>query len=294
MRDLPEAVMRLVDAALAEDIGDGDITTESLVDRTAAGRAVIIPREDCVVCGLDLAACVYEAIDPRIELRTLFEDGACVSRGQAIANVSGPLAPILTGERTVLNFLQRLCGIATAANRIRKKTAQKVVVLDSRKTVPGWRWLDKYAVRTGGCRNHRMGLYDGILIKDNHIACCGSIAEAVRRARERAPEGMAVEIEVEDMDGLKEALKSGVDLVMLDNFSPEQAKKAAALAGKGTAIEISGGIDEANIEQYLRSENVDFISMGALTHSVMAADIGMDVVVDRDKSKVESLLRIEC
>jgi len=280
VRDFPEAVMRLVDAALAEDIGDGDITTESLVDQSALGKAQIIPREDCVACGLRLAACIYEAVDPRIEVETMHQDGAVVMTGQTLAQISGPLGPILTGERTVLNFLQRLSGIATTSRRISERAAQRVVVLDSRKTVPGWRWLDKYAVRTGGCSNHRMGLYDGILIKDNHIAYCGSITEAVSKAKKRAPDGMTVEVEVEDMDGLKEAIESGADIVMLDNFSPKQAKIAAELAGEGTFVEISGGVNESNLEQYLRTGVVDYISMGALTHSVTAVDIGMDVVVE--------------
>lgn len=282
MPEYPEAVLMLVKAALDEDIGSGDLTTESLINREITGRARVMAKEACVVCGLDVASLVYMILDPEVGFTASVPEGDLVSEGTVLAQVSGSLASILTGERTALNFLQRLCGIATEARRFSDSTAGRITILDTRKTIPGWRWLDKMAVRTGGCRNHRMGLYDGILIKDNHIASVGSVSEAVKIARKAAPGDMMIEVEVESMEGLEEAVEAGADLVMLDNFSPENVRKAAEAVGDKVKIEISGRIDFDNLAGYLDSGNVDYISVGAITHSVRAIDISMEVVVDKD------------
>jgi len=278
--DYPDSVRTLVKSALAEDIGSGDITTESLIGLDKVGRAQVVAKESCVVCGLEVASLVYTNLDPEVKFVVLAQEGDLVAKGTVIANLTGPLASILTGERTALNFLQRLCGIATGARRFADIAAGRTTILDSRKTIPGWRWLDKMAVRTGGCRNHRMGLYDQVLIKDNHIASVGSISEAVRMAREGTPPDMMIEVEVENIEDLKKAVEAGADLVMLDNFSPESVDKAVTLARGRVKLEVSGGIDEGNLADYVCSGNVDYISIGAITHSVKAIDISMDVVAD--------------
>lgn len=280
MSDYPDSVRTLVKSALAEDIGSGDITTESLIGLDKVGRAQVVAKESCVVCGLEVASLVYLNLDPEVKFMASIREGDLVAQGTVIAKLTGPLASILTGERTALNFLQRLCGIATGARRFADIAAGRTTILDSRKTIPGWRWLDKMAVRTGGCRNHRMGLYDRVLIKDNHIASVGSISEAVRMAREGTPPDMMIEVEVENIEDLKKAVEAGADLVMLDNFSPESVDKAVTMARGRVKLEVSGGIDEGNLADYVRSGNVDYISIGAITHSVKAIDISMDVVVD--------------
>ncbi len=282
MPDYPDTVRTLVMAALAEDIGPGDITTESLVGKDKVGRAQVVTEEACVVCGLEVASLVYMNLDPGVRFMAAVQEGDLVAKGTVIAKLTGSLASLLTGERTALNFLQRLCGIATGARRFADIAAGRATILDSRKTVPGWRWLDKMAVRTGGCRNHRMGLYDGILIKDNHIASVGSISEAVRMVRKGAVRDMMIEVEVANIEDLKEAVEAGADLVMLDNFSPGSVDKAATMARGKVMIEVSGGIDESNMADYIRSGNVDYISVGAITHSVKAIDISMDVVIDKE------------
>jgi nicotinate-nucleotide pyrophosphorylase (carboxylating) len=187
---------------------------------------------------------------------------------------------LLAGERTAINFLQRTCGVATLSNRYARLSTGRTVILDSRKTVPGWRWLDKMAVRTGGCSNHRVGLFDGVLVKDNHIAASGGVGKAVLKARENAPPGIDIEVEVEDMDGLEEALLSGADIILLDNFTPEEVSQAVKICGSRAKLEVSGGIDEKNIKAYLEAGDVDYISVGALTHSVKAMDIAMEIVAE--------------
>ncbi|UCF30569.1 MAG: carboxylating nicotinate-nucleotide diphosphorylase [bacterium] len=276
MTNLPPLVSKLIDIAIEEDLGPGDVTTRALGLEGDHVSGSIIAREPCVVCGLTVAETVFARLDSGVGFAALVDDGSYLGGGETMAELEGPASSILAGERTALNFLQRMCGIATLARSYTEKAAGRAVVLDSRKTVPGWRWLDKLAVRTGGCRNHRMGLYDGILIKDNHIKACGSISEAISRARTNSPPGTALLVEVDSLEGLQEALSSGVDTVMLDNFSPEAVGHAVEIAAGRVQIEVSGGVSLENIESYLQTEGIHFISVGGLTHSVRAVDISLE------------------
>ena len=277
MDNMPQPVHRLIDLALEEDIGSGDITTQALIDDRGA-EARIWAREPCVVCGLTVAAAVFEKIDSSVDFKSLSEEGSMAQSGSCLATIRGPLASLLSGERTALNFLQRMCGVASLSRQFFEKAAGRVVILDSRKTVPGWRWLDKLAVRTGGCTNHRMGLYDGVLIKDNHIVASGGIVEAIGKARMIVPEGMPVEIEVDSLETLREALDAGADIIMLDNFPLDQITDAVHVTGGRALLEISGGITLDNLEKYIRSGDVDYISTGYITHSARARDISMEIV----------------
>ena len=276
--ELPEQVLRLVDLAIDEDLGTGDITSEATLEDGAMGRAVIEARQALVCCGHDVADMVFQKLKPGTIYRPLVPEGGEAAAGDILAELEGSMKALMAGERTALNFLQRTCGVATLSRRLSRMAPGRTVILDSRKTVPGWRWLDKMAVRIGGCSNHRMGLYDGILIKDNHIAACGSITRAVRKARIQAPAGLDIEVEVEDLEGLEEAITSGADIVLLDNFSPEQVARAAEIGAGRVRLEVSGGIGTDNVGEYLSIPGLDFISMGALTHSAPAADISMEIV----------------
>ena len=283
MAELSQNVHRLIDLAVEEDLGTGDVTGLATLDENAPGEAVILARQDLVFCGLYVAREVYKRVGNGVTLTSQVVEGQKVGAGTVLAEVTGPITVLLAGERTALNFLQRLCGIATLARRYATAAGGRTTILDSRKTVPGWRWLDKMAVRVGGCTNHRMGLYDGVLIKDNHIAASGGISEAVARARQKVPEGMEIEVEVEDLNGLREAMDSGADIIMLDNFDPPEVVRAVRINAGKARLELSGGIDLTNLEEYLDAAgldttgNVDFISVGALTHSAPAADIAMEI-----------------
>ncbi|MDF1534957.1 MAG: carboxylating nicotinate-nucleotide diphosphorylase [bacterium] len=283
MIKFPLNVHRLIDLAVEEDLGTGDVTGKAILDENAQGEAVILARQELVLCGLDVAREVYRRIGAGVVLTSSISEGQTVGQGAVLAELTGPVTVLLTGERIALNFLQRLCGIATLAGRYAAAAGGRTTILDSRKTVPGWRWLDKMAVRVGGCTNHRMGLFDGILIKDNHIAASGGIPEALARARERAPAGMEIEIEVEDLDGVREAMENGADIIMLDNFDPPDVVRAVRINAGKARLELSGGIDLTNLGEYLDAaglgsgRGVDFISIGALTHSAPAADIAMEI-----------------
>ena len=278
MVDLPDAVLRLIDLAIDEDVGPGDVTA-GILTGDITGTATIVVKEPSVACGLAVAGEVFARIDGRIVFRGLVQEGSDLAAGSQLAEAEGPVRSLLTGERTVLNFLQRMCGVATLSRRYSQAARNRTIILDSRKTIPGWRWLDKLAVRTGGCSNHRMGLYDGILIKENHIAACGGLGKAVRKARTVAPKGMVVEVEVEDLEQLAEAVEEGVDIVMLDNFTPAQVSEAVRLAAGSVKLEVSGGIHLDNLDDYLQAGGLDFVSVGALTHSAPAVDISMEVSV---------------
>lgn len=280
MTSLPGQVIRLVELAIEEDLGEGDLTSDAVLDDGLAGRAVIEAREPLVCCGLVVAQEVFERIKPGVVFSPMKAEGDMVEGGETLAELEGPVKTLLAGERTALNFLQRTCGVATISRKYAELADGRTVILDSRKTVPGWRWLDKMAVRTGGCSNHRMGLYDGVLIKDNHISASGGVASAVRKARSNTPPDIDIEVEVEDIDGLKEALRNGADIIMLDNFTPEQVSQAVKICEGRAKIEVSGGIDERNIEAFLKAAKVDFISVGALTHSVIAMDIAMEILAE--------------
>lgn len=273
---LPRELHDLVARALAEDLGPGDVTTLATVPAEAQGSAAVVAREPGTVAGLPLLVAVYAAVDSRVAVQLHAKDGDAVRRGDRLATVQGPARALLTGERTALNFVQHLSGIATRtatlAGLLRGTSARLV---DTRKTVPGLRALAKYAVRAGGGHNHRFGLYDGVLIKDNHIAAAGGIAAAVRRARERAPHLLRVEVEVETLDQVDEALAAGADLLLLDNM-PLPLLQEAVRRCRGRALtEASGGVTEASIRA-IAETGVDLISVGALTHSVTALDIGLD------------------
>jgi len=269
-----EAVARFV----AEDVGRGDITTHAVVDGDAHGRARIEARSDFVLAGLPVAGLCFDALGrDRIRWRPEAADGDGVSAGRALARLEGSLQVILTVERTALNLLARLSGVATLTrafvDAIRGTPAR---IVDTRKTTPGLRSLEKYAVRVGGGHNHRFGLDDGILIKDNHLRAAGGVPEAVLRARNEAPHGLVVEVEVTDLDELEEALAAGADAILLDNMSPEMVRDAVRRAGGKALLEASGGMTVANVRAYAEA-GVDLISVGALTHSARSVDVSLEV-----------------
>lgn len=278
MRQTIYRIQDIIETALAEDIGSGDVTTMAIADKNDEGDAEIIAKENLVVAGILIAEAVFKTIDAKIEFTALVEDGDNVKKGATITTVSGRISAILTGERVALNFLQRLSGIATLTSRfVNNVKGFKVKILDTRKTTPGLRVLEKYAVRMGGAFNHRFGLCDGILIKDNHIAAVGSVAEAVFRARENTPKNLLVEVEVKNLDEVKEAVLAGADVIMLDNMKPSLMKQAVKIIGKTALIEASGGVNLKNVRA-IAETGVDFISVGALTHSARAMDISMEMV----------------
>lgn len=269
---------RIIHFALREDLGPGDVTSDAMIDQDVSGKATLFTREELVLAGLPLFKQVFLEISSEIEFEEYFEEGALVPEGKRVCLFTGPLSPILKGERTALNFLQRMSGIATLTRQyVEKVRASKVRILDTRKTAPGLRWLDKYAVRIGGGFNHRFGLFDGILIKDNHIVAVGSITRAVELARKRAPHTLRVEVEVEDLAGVREALTAGADAILLDNMAPEEIIKAAHLVDGRLMLEASGGISLDNIEEIAKT-GVDFVSVGALTHSARAADFSLEII----------------
>lgn len=273
------AVRRLIELALDEDLGRGDIT--SSVTLGADGPRVTAEmnaREPIVAFGIDVAAAVFALVDPAIEIEPHVRDGARVDRGAVLITVVGPAHTVLAAERTALNFAQRLSGVATLAKRYADAVAgTKARVVDTRKTTPGFRVLEKAAVLAGGCGNHRFDLGSGILIKDNHIAACGSVRAAVEVARARAPHPLRIEVEVTNLGELDEALAAGAEIVLLDNMTPSQVEVAAARAhSRGAVVEVSGGVTLTTILDYARA-GADLISVGALTHSAPAVDIGLDV-----------------
>jgi nicotinate-nucleotide pyrophosphorylase (carboxylating) len=276
---LDDQALALVRAAIAEDVGTGDVTTESIVPEGHVSRGEIIAKSDGVIAGLDIAAAVFREVDPGVTLTPKAHDGDHVSAGTVLAVVEGPTRGILTGERTALNFLQHLSGIATAAASYAEALrGTRTRPLDTRKTIPGMRSLEKYAVRVGGGENHRSGLFDMVLIKDNHIEVAGGVAEAVGAARARYP-GLKLEVEAKTLDQVAEAVAAGADRVMLDNMSPAQMREAIAVAraaARPPEIEISGGVTAESLKE-LSSLGADFISVGALTHSSRAMDISLDL-----------------
>jgi nicotinate-nucleotide pyrophosphorylase (carboxylating) len=265
----------LIRAALKEDIGSGDITSNATVGKNKIAKAVIRAKQDGVIAGLDVASAVFKQIDPKIIFHKTAKDGELVRSGRIIAVVRGRARSLLAGERTALNFITRMSGIATAARAFSSRTSRyKVKILDTRKTTPGMRYLEKYAVRTGGGTNHRMGLYDMFLIKENHIKACGGITRAVKLARKP---GIKTEVEVRNLDEFREALKTRADWIMLDNFNLADIKKAIKINARKKKIEISGGVNFQNVEEIAKLKP-DFISVGSLTHSFRSLDISMKIV----------------
>ncbi len=268
-------VATLIDRALEEDIGSGDATTLACIDMQTQGRARLVARENMVLCGVEVAREVFELLDETAETELLHYDGDRVSNGDVIMTVEGYSSQLLQAERTALNFLQRMSGIATLAARFAwavNGTGARVV--DTRKTTPGWRQLEKYAVRVGGAFNHRFGLFDGVLIKENHIAACGSIQEAVDRCRHASHHLMKIEVEVRNMKELDEALEAGADVIMLDNMNPQQVKLAVERVAGRVPLEASGNVSLDNIREYADA-GVNFISVGSMTYAARAVDISM-------------------
>jgi nicotinate-nucleotide pyrophosphorylase (carboxylating) len=271
------AIIRL---ALNEDIGRGDITTESTVPPGATATAEILQKAPGVVCGLPVVEAVFRAVDPRVQMSSDVEEGSfSTDRRRVVARLHGPAQAILNGERTALNFLQRLSGVATASRKASELVAgTRARVIDTRKTTPGLRVLEKYAVRVGGASNHRAGLDDGFLIKENHIRAAGGITSAVTAAMRRAAPGQVVEVEVTSLAELDEALNAGAPLILLDNFSVDLLRQAVDQTRGRARLEASGGIGHDNLAEVARA-GVDFVSLGALTHSAGVLDFSLEVLV---------------
>jgi nicotinate-nucleotide pyrophosphorylase (carboxylating) len=270
-----DAIIRL---ALAEDVGRGDLTTEATVAPGAMATAELLQKAPGVVCGLPVVAAVFARLNPHVHVTHQAEEGSFDARRRVVARIAGPAAAILTGERTALNFLQRLSGVATASRRASEIVAGTGArVIDTRKTTPGMRVLEKYAVRIGGASNHRAGLDDGFLIKENHIRAAGGITAAVHAAQRRAAPGQVVEVEVTNLHELDEAISAGATLILLDNFSPPDMRAAVAQTTARARLEASGGITLDNLADVART-GVDFVSLGALTHSAGVLDFSLEFI----------------
>jgi nicotinate-nucleotide pyrophosphorylase (carboxylating) len=271
---------KIILKALKEDIGSGDITSKAIVPVNQKGKAKFIVKDNGIIAGLNIVDRVFKLFDKNIKLIKFFHDGDEVKKGQIVAEVSGRVSSILSAERTALNFLQRMSGIATLANKLREEVKHtKVKIVDTRKTVPGLRILDKLAVAYGGCQNHRFGLYDMFLIKDNHIAAAGSITDAVKACRKfmrKKKKKYKIEVETENLEQVREVLYTRTDIIMLDNFEIDKIKEAVELINGQKQIEVSGGISPDTVK-LIADTGVDFISVGALTHSVKALDISLKI-----------------
>ncbi|MGC2063939.1 MAG: carboxylating nicotinate-nucleotide diphosphorylase [Thermodesulfovibrionales bacterium] len=275
--DIPTSVIELIRHALEEDIGHGDITTSLIVPPENTSRALYIAKGSFVLAGLPFAREVFSILDPGTKFTIFFHDGAKVSRGDVLGEVAGKTRILLAGERVSLNLLQRLSGIATLTSQfVDLVRGTRARIVDTRKTTPGLRFMEKYAVKMGGGLNHRFGLFDGILIKDNHIEEVGSITDAVSRAK-AGHHLTKIEVEVENLKDLQEAIDAGADIIMLDNMPPHEMAEAVKLAGGRVTIEASGNMNLSNIRE-VANTGVDLISVGALTHSATAADISMKIV----------------
>jgi nicotinate-nucleotide pyrophosphorylase (carboxylating) len=274
-----ERVLKIIDDALEEDICSGDITTISVVDKALPAKGVIKAKEAGVIAGLEVAKLLFQRLDPKLRFNLFVDEGDIVTKGEVIAEVSGSASSILTGERTALNFLQRMSGIASKTAKYRELLKDyDLKIVDTRKTTPGLRILEKYAVRLGGGRNHRQGLYDAVMIKDNHIQAAGGIREAVTKAKSNIPHTMKIEVETETLADVKEAMQAGVDIIMLDNMSSSLMKESVELIADQAIIEASGGITAKNIKE-VAATGVDIISLGVLTHTIKSLDISLDIKV---------------
>ena len=269
---------RILEKALLEDIGTGDITTESIIPSNLRAKGIIKTSEAGTIAGLDIAGLVFAKLDPQISFFPLIKDGAKVLSGEILTEVTGQAHTILRGERVALNFLQRMSGIATITSKFCQEVKDfPVRIVDTRKTTPGLRILEKYSVRMGGGYNHRFGLYDTVLIKDNHIALSGGITKAIELARKQTSHTIKIEVEVENLTQLEEALMMQADIIMLDNMDLDTMKKAVKIAKGKALIEASGGITLEKVREIAQT-GVDLISVGALTHSVKALDISMEII----------------
>jgi len=275
----PEVYRDIVRRALAEDIGDGDVTTTATVEVTRRARGEIVAKCDCVIAGLDIAGEAFRQLDPTVQVVVHSEDGSRCAPGDIVAEIHGAARPMLTAERTALNILQRLTGIATLTRAFVDAAGGRLAILDTRKTTPLLRMLEKYAVRAGGGTNHRVGLYDAVLIKDNHIRLAGGLGIAIERMR-ASRKDLPVEVEAQNLDQVDEALASGADIILLDNMSTAQLAEAVGRIGGRAKVEISGGVTLERIPE-LASTGADFVSVGALTHSAPAADLSLEIEPDR-------------
>jgi nicotinate-nucleotide pyrophosphorylase (carboxylating) len=271
----PEAYRDTVARALAEDIGTGDVTTDATVPPAQRARGIFLVKAPCVLAGQDVAAETFRQLEPEVAIRFDRPDGTRCRPGEVIGEVVGTARTLLIGERTALNFLQRLSGIATIARAFVDASGGRITVLDTRKTTPTLRLLEKYAVAAGGATNHRIGLYDAILIKDNHVRLAGGVAAAVARCRAHSP-GLRLEIEAQSLDEVDQALDAGADIVLVDNLPLEDVREAVRRARGRARVEISGGVTLARLPE-LASTGADYVSAGALTHSAPAVDISFEI-----------------
>lgn len=268
-----KAAQTLIELALTEDVGDGDITTDNIIPAESRRKAKMVAKAEGVVAGLPIAEMVFRSLDPQLKWVVLTPEGSWVKKGEVMVEFEGTYRALLTGERTALNFLQRLSGIATMSAKYADAVKDfKTVILDTRKTLPGFRMLDKYAVKTGGASNHRIGLYDMAMIKDNHIEVAGGITKAVNAVRCKIKPGIQIEVETTTLAQVQEAIDAGADIIMLDNMDTETMKKGVELIAGRAKVEASGNMTLERLRE-VAATGVDFISIGALTHSVSALDI---------------------
>ena len=271
----------LIDLALEEDAGLGDVTSRGIFPSAHRSRGFVEAGQDLVVCGGEIAARVFARVDAGLRVKVLVEDGARVKSGGKVLTIEGPTASMLTAERVALNFLQRLSGIATQARKFAAAVdGTGVRIVDTRKTTPGWRALEKYAVRCGGCVNHRSSLGEHVLIKDNHIAAAGSLTKAVKLTRAAAPHLAKIEVEAKTLSEVREAMRAGAEVILLDNMTPQQVREAVGVIGGAAVVEVSGGVRYETLRNYA-VDGVDVISIGALTHSAPAADLSLTVLPAR-------------
>lgn len=270
-----DEILPIIMRAYEEDVQDGDITSEAIFKGNEISNAYIIAKDNGIFCGGEIVQMVYQELDPDIEIHQLVSDGSLVKNGDKVMTLKGHTKSLLIAERIALNFIQRMSGIATETNKFVKLVENtNIKILDTRKTLPGFRTLDKYSVKTGGGKNHRIGLYDLVLIKDNHIKAAGNITNAVKKVRNAWQDRFKIEVETTTLDEVKEAVDSNVDIIMLDNMDKERMKEAIKIINKQAKIEISGNMNEEKINM-LKDLEIDYISIGALTHSVKAFDLSM-------------------
>ncbi len=276
-QEVSAKIKKVILEALKEDIGAGDITTRAIVKKNLRGHAEAIAKEEFIVAGIDVFKKTFLLLDKDLKFRAFAKDGKTVRKGEILARLEGSLASILQAERVALNLFQRMCGIATQTNKyVKAVKGTKAKILDTRKTVPGLRLLDKMAVKTGGGFNHRMGLYDAVLIKDNHIAAAGSITKAVKDQKKALNKKIKIEVETKNLDEVKEALESGADIIMLDNMGIAEMKMAVKIVGKRALLEASGNVNLKRVAK-IAGVGVDLISVGEITHSARAVDISLKI-----------------
>jgi nicotinate-nucleotide pyrophosphorylase (carboxylating) len=272
-----KAIKPVIDFALNEDLGSGDITTNALIPVDLQAKATMVAKSSGIIAGLAVAEYVFKSLDKDIQWKTFINDGGHVTKGDLILEISGSYRALLSGERLALNFLQRMSGIATMTDNYKNQLAgSKVKILDTRKTVPGLRLLDKYAVRMGGGTNHRIGLYDMVLIKDNHIKVAGGITKAVARIKKNIPVGFKIEVETTSIAEVNEAIAAGADIIMLDNMDNNTMRECVKIINNQAKVEASGNMTIERLREVAET-GIDFISIGALTHSVTALDISMNI-----------------